>query len=328
MIGSSIKDINDLTALKNDNINDNIILRGKKENYKLNIKNVIGKGAFGIVFKAKKTSDNTYVAIKCTRLVDEYDVMMSKSTLREFAVLNTIRHKNVIKAYDFIIDNEHCFNVLEYGIMDLKTFINTYYKGGIPEAITMVFLYQILNGLVFCHDRGIIHRDLKPQNVLLFNNNNNNSFTLKICDFGMSCHTSGSINNCVEVVTLFYRAPELLLDFKKYDKTIDVWSVGCIFAEMVTGSTLFRGDYSNCDELFQYIVEVIGIPTKDNWPDLYKFRKTMCESFSKLPKLKVCPLSNINKFISEDGVKLLKKMLILNPCYRINSFTALKEPYF
>jgi len=305
MIGSLIKETKDLTTPKYNNIDKNIILRGRKENYKLNIEDVIGKGAFGIVFKARRTSDNTFVAVKCTRLIDEYNVMMSKSTLREFAVLNTIRHKNVIKAFDFIIDNEHCFNILEYGIMDLKTFITTYYKGGIPESITMVFLYQILNGLVFCHDRGIIHRDLKPQNVLLFHNKNN-SFTLKICDFGMSCHTSGPINNCVEVVTLFYRAPELLLDFNKYDKTIDVWSVGCIFAEMITGSTLFRGDYSNCDELFQYIVEVIGIPTRENWPDLYELRKNICESFSKLPKLKICPLSNINKFISEDGVNLLK----------------------
>ncbi|OUM67496.1 hypothetical protein PIROE2DRAFT_26470, partial [Piromyces sp. E2] len=288
----------------------------------------IGRGAFGKIFKAKRKSDGSIVAIKKTELDKNYEhLVISNSTLREISLLASLKHRNVIKMLDFILPNENdvqfkndVFVVMEYGQTDLEKLITNYYKNGLPETLIKDFLYQLLNGLTYCHDKGIVHRDLKPQNIILIKNNRD-SFDLKITDFGIGRQISVPLRNySYEVVTLFYRAPELLLNLPLYDQSIDVWSVGCIFAEMAIGYSIFKGIF--------LINIVIGIPTEENWSELFKYYPDMNKVISELPILDKNPLSNIHKYLSNDGIILLQNMLMLNPSNRIKAFVALRSPYF
>ncbi|ORX49267.1 kinase-like protein [Piromyces finnis] len=251
MIGSIVKESNHLPTPRDEEKTQTktIVLKGDKEQYIFGENNVIGRGAFGMIFKAKRKSDGTIVAIKKTKLDENYEhLVISNSTMREISLLASLKHKNMIKMLDFILPGENdeqfkndIFVVMEYGHTDLEKLITKYYKNGLPEELIKDFLYQLLNGLTYCHDKGIIHRDLKPQNIILIKNNRN-SFDLKITDFGIGRKISVPLGNySYEVVTLFYRAPELLLNLPLYDQSIDIWSVGCIFAEMALGYSIFRG---------------------------------------------------------------------------------------
>ncbi len=179
-------------------------------------------------------------------------------------------------------------------------------------------MYQILNGLNYCHSKRIIHRDLKPQNLLIDKNG-----VIKLADFGLARAYSVPIKTLThEVETLWYRAPEILLGQKEYALPVDMWSVGCIFAEMVEKRPLFMGD-SEIDQIFK-IFSLHGTPNNIAWPgvtNLPDFKPTF-------PKFKGVDGKTHFKNFDELGLDLLMQMISLDPAKRISAKQALKHPYF
>ncbi len=176
-------------------------------------------------------------------------------------------------------------------------------------------MYQILNGLYYCHVNRIIHRDLKPQNLLI-----TKDLKLKLADFGLSRMFSLPMGKMThEIITLWYRPPEVLLGFENYTTKVDSWSVGCIMAEMIIEKPLFPGD-CEIGQLFK-IFQIMGTPNEETWPNVSKlpdYKKTF-------PQWKPKVLSDIFPDINADGVDLIQKLLTMDPDKRITIREALEH---
>jgi len=188
----------------------------------------------------------------------------------------------------------------------------------ISPALVQSYCQQLLQGLTFCHQRRIVHRDLKPQNLLI-----DKKGTLKIADFGLARAFCVPVRQYThEVVTLWYRAPEILLGSATYSIPVDMWSAGCIFAELLTKKPIFPGD-SEIDQLFK-IFRQLGTPTEDIWHGC-----TSLPDFKpSFPKWKKQELSKIFENTHPAAIEVLEKMLMYEPAQRISSREALKHPYF
>jgi len=181
------------------------------------------------------------------------------------------------------------------------------------------YLYQLFRSIFYCHGHRVLHRDLKPQNLLLDKHGQ-----LKLADFGLARAFGVPVRTYThEVVTLWYRAPEILLGSKVYSCPVDIWSVGCIFAEMATRHPLFPGD-SEIDELYK-IFRILGTPTEETWPGVSKLPDYKPTNF---PKWKATNLSHVLPNVEPAGIDLLAQMLAYDPAKRISAKKALKHPYF
>jgi len=199
--------------------------------------------------------------------------------------------------------------VFEYCDLDLKKYLDEH-GGQIPMKTIKYFLAQLLIGVAFCHERRVLHRDLKPQNLLI----NKGSLQLKLADFGLARAFGVPVRNYShEVVTLWYRAPDVLLGSRKYSTPIDMWSAGCIFAEMVTGKPLFPGA-NEADEL-RIIFKSLGTPTEQSWPAVTSLPDWPKYTFSKYPGY---PLSTLVPGLDEVGYDLLNVRFFL-PLHQVSS---------
>ncbi|CAF0959858.1 unnamed protein product [Adineta ricciae] len=277
----------------------------------------IGEGTYGTVYKARSLLTQDIVALKKVRLDDEDDGVPS-SALREICLLRELRHPNIVRLLD-VIHTEKTLNLIfEYCDQDLKKYFDSC-NGDIDPKTVQSFFWQLLQGLSFCHEHSVLHRDLKPQNLLLTKNGE-----LKLADFGLAraygipvkCYSS-------EVVTLWYRPPDVLFGAKIYTTSIDIWSAGCIFAELANGGKpLFPGE--SVDDQLRRIFKVIGTPTEETWPGV-----------SALPEYKPFsiyqPTLSLIHFVpklNNKGKDLLLRCLICNPSQRISAADALQHPYF
>lgn len=182
-----------------------------------------------------------------------------------------------------------------------------------------LFLYQLLRGLSFCHSRQVLHRDLKPQNLLI-----NQRGELKICDFGLARAKSiptKSYSN--EVVTLWYRPPDVLLGNTDYDHSIDMWGVGCIFFEMASGRTFFPG--SSVQQQLYLIFSCLGTPNKYLWPEILDNSQYKRYNF---PPFKPEKLIHRAPRLDTDGMALLWKFLKYRPSERISCDQARQDAFF
>jgi len=205
--------------------------------------------------------------------------------------------------------------VFEYLDQDLKKYIDEKIRLSVPTIKS--FLYQLLNGIAFCHEHRVLHRDLKPQNLLI-----NKKGELKLADFGLARSFGIPVRNkSHEVVTLWYRAPDVLMGSSKYSSTIDIWSAGCIFAEMASGHPLFPGR-NNADQL-QQIFKVLGTPTEAEW----KTVKELPEYKEDFPKYPAQKLTQLIPGLDADGYDLLSNMLQYDPNLRISAVKAMQHPY-
>lgn len=210
--------------------------------------------------------------------------------------------------------------IFEFLSMDLKKYLDT-----IPDKELMSplmvknYLFQICQATCFCHQRRVIHRDLKPQNLLV-----DSKGAIKLADFGLARAIGIPVRVYThEVVTLWYRAPEVLLGAQRYSMGIDIWSIACIFAEMAMKRPLFQGD-SEIDELFK-IFRMLGTPTESEWQGV----TTLPDFKASFPKWKGNHLNDkMNKYLDENGIDLLQKMLIYDPAGRISAKAILNHPYF
>jgi len=278
----------------------------------------IGEGTYGEVYKGKSKKTKQIVALKKIRLENE-DEGVPSTAIREISVLKELEHPNVVTLIEVIFDKNKLYLVFEFLSMDLRKWLESLPEQELPSAkLVKSYMCQMLQATVFCHQRRIIHRDLKPQNLLL-----DSKGIIKLADFGLARAFGIPLRQYThEVVTLWYRAPEVLLGTVRYSTPVDIWSIGCIFAEMVTKKPLFHGD-SEIDQLFR-IYRSLGTPDEDIWPGI-----------SKLPEFKpIFPVwkENILESLVEpmeaSGVDILRDMLIYDPNKRISSKGALKHPYF
>nr|CAB3229339.1 cyclin-dependent kinase 1-like [Phallusia mammillata] len=278
----------------------------------------IGEGTYGVVYKGRNKKTNQIVALKKIRLESEEEGVPS-TAIREISILKELQHPNIVSLQDVVLQENNLFLVFEFLQMDLKKYMDTIPSGKyMDKELVRSYTYQILQGITYCHSRRVLHRDMKPQNLLIDRNG-----IIKLADFGLARAFGIPVRVYThEVVTLWYRAPEVLLGSSRYSTPVDVWSIGTIFAEMATKRPLFHGD-SEIDQLFR-IFRVLGTPTDDVWPGVCQL-KDYKQTF---PKWKSGNLTDSVKNLNDDGLDLLAKCLIYNPAKRISAKIALSHPYF
>ncbi|KAH9257989.1 hypothetical protein BASA81_003552 [Batrachochytrium salamandrivorans] len=289
----------------------------------------VGEGTYGVVYKAMEIAKpSNIVAMKKIRLEQEDDGVPS-TALREISVLRELEHPNIVRLIDVehaSTPNQRLYLVFEWVDQDLKRHMDEIAKspevnkGKMTSNQVRAYMQQLLLGLDYCHSAGVVHRDLKPQNLLIDRHG-----VLKIADFGLArafCIPLRSYTH--EVVTLWYRAPEILLGGRTYGLGVDTWSVGTIFAELVNFYPLWPGD-SEIDELF-HIFRSLGTPNEKLWPgvSLLPDYKTVFPNWPKPPASKMVASGELCK----DGIHLLQRLLEYNPSDRISAKAALAHAYF
>ncbi|XP_052196952.1 mitogen-activated protein kinase 7-like [Diospyros lotus] len=281
----------------------------------------LGRGAYGVVCSSINRETNEKVAIKKINNVFENRVDALR-TLRELKLLRHVRHENVIALKDVMMPiHRTSFNdvYLVYELMD--TDLHQIIKSSQPLSNDhcKYFLFQLLRGLRYLHSANILHRDLKPANLLV-----NANCELKICDFGLARTGIDNGQFMTEyVVTRWYRAPEVLLCCDNYGNSIDVWSVGCIFAEILGRKPIFPG--TECLNQLKLIINVLG---SQHETDLEFIDNQRARRFIKsLPYSRGIPFSSLYPQADPLAIDLLERMLVFNPSKRITVTEALHHPY-
>lgn len=291
--------------------------------------NYISEGTYGVVFRAKCKSSSEIFAIKQVKLGAEVNkIGFPLTALRETNILLSLSHPNIIKIREMVIGSsiDKIFMVMEYCDNDLKYCMETKSQPFSTAEVKQLML-QLLSGVDHMHQKWFIHRDLKTSNLLYSNKDG----ILKICDFGMARKYESPIAPYThEVVTLYYRPPEVLLGSKTYSTSLDIWSVACIFAEMLTGKILFQGE-GEVDQISK-IFRQLGAPSEDKWPEFSKLPNANKISY-KFPtrgKLREnFPSTSFSGgvYLNDAGFDLLTRMLHMDPSQRMSASTALTHPW-
>lgn len=273
-----------------------------------------------MVYKARDIKHgNRVVALKKIRL-DSDDEGVPSTAIREICLLKEMHHENVLQLLNIVhTDGNKLYLVCELMDMDLKKYMENVPAGlGLGDDMVKRFMIQLIKGMKYCHSSRILHRDLKPQNLLI-----NKEGNLKIGDFGLARAVGVPLRNYThEVVTLWYRAPEILLGGKQYSVGVDMWSVGCIFAEMLTRKPIFSGD-SEIDQIFR-IFRILGTPDENMWPGV-----TSLPNFkSTFPKWNRRDLKKYIPKISDSAENLLSSLLAYDPSTRMSAKRAEYHVYF
>ncbi|KAK8894896.1 hypothetical protein M9Y10_023337 [Tritrichomonas musculus] len=276
----------------------------------------LGEGTYGVVYKAIDTKNGETVALKKMKFDQEEDGI-PPATLREMSILRSISHTNIVSLKDVIIQPGSLILIQEYLDCNLRQLLLKV-KNPLDLSLIQSYSFQLLCGIFVLHTHRIIHRDIKPENLLL----DKNGF-LKICDFGLSRYFTLPLRQySPDVVSEWYRAPELLFGSKSYELSIDVWSAGCIIAEMIRGAPLFQGD-SDLDQIHK-IFQVLGTPNEDSMPNYADLQK----DFPGIAQYPRADLREILKTDDEFLIDLVSKILQYDPMKRLTAQDALKHPFF
>lgn len=289
--------------------------------------NHIEEGSYGFVSRARELATGEIVAIKKMKMEPgAAQNGFPVTALREIQTLSAAKHRHIVDLREVVVGEkgnvDDIFLVMDFLEHDLKTLMDDMEEPFLPSEVKTLML-QLGSAIEFLHDRWILHRDLKTSNILM-----NNRGEIKIADFGMArfCGDPPPKNLTQLVVTLWYRAPELLLGTTTYDSSVDMWSVGCIFGELLTNVPLLQGK-NEVDELSK-IFELCGVPTDASWPG---FKRLPNARSLRLPRNAQTTGSVIRSkfpFLTKAGTDLLSALLSLNPASRPSAKELLEHSYF
>ena len=284
--------------------------------------NQIEEGSYGWVSRARDITTGSVVAHKKVKMDYNQDGFPI-TALREISILQRCKHTNIVDLLEVLSgdDPQECVLVMGFFEHDLKTLQEDMSEPFMASEVKTV-LRQLVSGVGFLHDNFIMHRDLKTSNILL-----NNRGQLKLADFGMARYVPPANAPLTQlVVTLWYRAPELLLGTRDYGTEVDMWSVGCVFGELLAKEPLLQGK-NEVDEL-SLIFSLCGLPSEKTWPQFYRLPNSKS---LKLPRdHRNAPGFNRAKFpfLTASGIELLSSLLSLNPAHRPTAQEVLEHPYF
>jgi serine/threonine protein kinase len=289
------------------------------------VQEILGSGAYGIVVSATDTVTGECIAVKKIEKAFEHSTF-TKRTLRELKIMRLLNHENVLSIKNIQLPRsreefDEIYVMMELMETDLSSIIKS------PQPLSddhcKFFLYQLLRGLKFVHSASILHRDLKPRNLLV-----NSNCDLKICDFGLARAnlpdlTVRAANMTDYVATRWYRAPEVLLTYKKYTTAMDVWSVGVIFGELLLRKPLLPGNDTThqCELIFN----LIGTPTEQDVSTVPNPRSK--EKILRFTPRRGKAFEMVFRDTNPMAIDLLRKMLTFDPTKRITVEEALEHPY-
>mmetsp|Transcript_44520 Transcript_44520/g.74261 ORF Transcript_44520/g.74261 Transcript_44520/m.74261 type:complete len:388 (+) Transcript_44520:181-1344(+) len=281
----------------------------------------LGEGAYGLVVAGREKGTKKIAIKKIGKFAE--DLLDGMRILREIKLLLHLKHINIIGLKDIFGDYRKLDDIyLVFDRMETNMHDIIYSKNKLTEEHVKYFIWQLLCGMKYMHSAGIIHRDLKPSNLLL-----NSDCDMKICDFGLARGELGDteFKEYTEyVVTRWYRAPEVMLSPGKYNRKMDVWSIGCIMAELIGRRPIFRGD--NYIEQMKLIFKQLGTPSDEDL-DFITNEQALKYVKTKMGHMKKVPWSETFPNASEDAIDLLSKMLHFHPKHRISVEDALNHPY-
>ncbi|OCH85504.1 CMGC/CDK/CDK7 protein kinase [Obba rivulosa] len=275
----------------------------------------IGEGTYAVVYRGREVATGRKVAIKKIK-VGQFKDGLDMSAIREVKYLRELKHQNVIELLDVFSSKMNLNLVLEFLDTDLELVIKDRSLVFLPADIKS-WMAMTFRGLEFCHRNFILHRDLKPNNLLIAADGQ-----LKLADFGLARDFAdpGYKMTC-QVITRWYRPAELLFGSRYYSTAVDIWSVGCIFAELMLRTPYLPGE-SDMDQL-KTIFRALGTPTEEEWPG-----HTKLPDYVPVGQFPKTPLRDLFTAASADCLNLLSKCLIYEPRRRISAKEALNHPYF
>ena len=295
-------------------------MEGTKKDESSNYKwqKIVGQGTFGVVYKAEEISTNKTVAIKKVYQDPKY-------SNREFKMVVELDHPNCIKVHHYFFSQKEDSSkdiylnlVMDFIPDTLYKILRFYYKQNyeFPNALGKIYSYQMLRALAYMHNISICHRDIKPQNILI----NIHDHRVVLCDFGSAKVLKPGECSIAYICSRYYRAPELILGQEQYGVEIDIWSIGCVIAEMFIGEPIFCG--KNSKDQFLKIMQVLGTPAP---AEVHR----MCENVSaNLPAIKGMGLKKKLRNADPLLIDLLSKILVYDPKKRLRPFELLAHPYF
>ncbi|GAA6055890.1 hypothetical protein NBRC10513_004935 [Rhodotorula toruloides] len=316
----------------------------------------VGEGTYGVVYRSRNKETGEIVALKKIRLEAD-DEGVPSTAIREISLLKEMKDPNVVRLLDINHHDTKLYLVFEFLDLDLKRYMDKVGDGdGMGPEIVKVLInvaglrakdavipaswpwsrsadilpppsllssahaqtYQLIRGVYYLHAHRVLHRDLKPQNLLI-----NKEGNLKLADFGLARAFGIPLRTYThEIVTLWYRAPEVLLGSRHYSTGVDMWSVGCIFAEMIMRQPLFPGD-SEIDEIFR-IFRLLGTPDEDVWPGV----TNLPDYKTTFPHWHAKDIMDHVPGCMEESAELIIGMLAYDPSKRMSAKAALKSAYF
>jgi len=279
---------------------------------------IVGNGSFGVVFQTKLAPGGEDAAIK--RVLQD-----KRFKNRELQIMRIVRHPNIVELKAYYYSNgerkdEVYLNLVLEFVPETVYRASRYFskmKTTMPILEVKLYIYQLFRSLAYIHSQGICHRDIKPQNLLL----DPATGILKLCDFGSAKILVENEPNVSYICSRYYRAPELIFGATNYTPKIDVWSTGCVMAELMLGQPLFPGE-SGIDQLVE-IIKVLGTPTKEQI-------RTMNPNYMehKFPQIKPHPFSKVFRKASLDAIDLISKLLEYTPSQRLSAVEAMCHPFF
>ncbi|KAJ5751652.1 hypothetical protein N7520_008569 [Penicillium odoratum] len=274
---------------------------------------LVGVGTYGQVCSA--TDNLTHQAVAIKKIAEPFQSLeAAKRSFREVKLLRHLRHGNIISVQDiFVSPFDDLYLVTDLLSTDLARVIRS---RPLEDKYIQYFFYQIMRGLKYIHSAGVVHRDLKPSNILIDEN-----CDLKICDFGLARTLKLAMTGYV--TTRYYRAPETMLTWQNYGVEVDMWSSGCILAEMIEGKPLFPGK----DHAHQFLIisELLGSIPPEILPNICA--KGTMERIQALPRREKLSFRKIFKDASFQAIDILERVLVWDPSQRISAANALVHPY-